>query len=123
MGVTEDEVRRMAELARLKLNDAEAGTLMEDLRGILEHMEELAEVPALPGDPAGNPPPEDRAEREPGEAHRSGPAPLRDGESERPDSLDRPPASFAPSWQDGFFVVPRLPALEDEDEESGGRTP
>lgn len=110
MSVTRDEVLRMAELARLELDEDEAGGLLEDLNGILEHMDSLAEAAA---EPPG----------EGGEAYREGPAPLRDGRTGEPDRLVRAPGDSAPAWEDGFFVVPRLPAVEGDDEEPGGRAP
>jgi len=30
-----------------------------------------------------------------------------------PTPLERPPADIAPEFQEGFFLVPRLPAMED----------
>lgn len=110
MSVTREEVRRMAELARLDLDEAEAGSLLEDLNGILDHMESLAEAPVEPSE-------------ESAEAHREGGAPLRDGREAAPDRLSRPPGRMAPAWKDGFFVVPRLPAVEGSDEEPEERAP
>ena len=110
MSVTPDEVRRMAELARLELDGDEADELLEDLNGILEHMESLAGADV---EPAGD----DE------EAHREGPAPLRDGSEGAPDRLTRSPEELAPAWEEGFFVVPRLPAVEGGEEEGEGRAP
>jgi aspartyl/glutamyl-tRNA(Asn/Gln) amidotransferase C subunit len=28
------------------------------------------------------------------------------------DPLERPPAEIAPAWREGYFVVPRLPAMD-----------
>jgi aspartyl-tRNA(Asn)/glutamyl-tRNA(Gln) amidotransferase subunit C len=42
--ITEKEVRYVADLANLRLTDAEAARLRADLDGILEHMDKLAEV-------------------------------------------------------------------------------
>lgn len=42
--VTEDEIRGLGSLARLQLSDEEVGQLKDDLAGILEHMDALAEV-------------------------------------------------------------------------------
>lgn len=103
MGVTRDEINRIAELARLELEEGEAEALTDDLNGILRHMETLAEADE----------PRDSGVTQ--EAHRDGAAPLRDGRSDSPDRLDPAPAGIAPAWEDGFFVVPRLPALDRED--------
>jgi len=110
MSVTKEEVFRIAGLARLELGDDEAAALVSDLNGILEHMETL-------GDAALELP------EEGGEAHREGGAPLRDGRSDRPDRLLRKPEDFAPEWEDGFFVVPRLPAVEGGEDDVEGRAP
>lgn len=42
--VTEDEIRSLASLARLRLSESEVSQLGSDLEGILEHMDALAEV-------------------------------------------------------------------------------
>lgn len=110
MSVTREEVFRMARLARLALDEEEADGLLEDLNQILEHMESLGEVRTEP--------PEDADD-----AHRKGPVRLRDGREEEPDRLVRDPAHTAPAWKDGFFVVPRLPAVEGAEEEPEERAP
>jgi len=42
--LSSDEVRQIAALARLELSDAEVEALRGELRGILEHMDALAQV-------------------------------------------------------------------------------
>lgn len=103
MSVTRDEVDRIAGLARLELGAEEAESLRHDLNGILEHMETLGEVGGVVG-----------VQRSP-EAHREGAAPLREDGEAGPDPLTLLPEELAPRWEDGFFSVPRLPGLEDED--------
>lgn len=97
-GVTPDEVRRVAALARLRLDEASLERLTRDLNGILAHVEKLAEVEldgiAEPEAVQGRATPF----REPGTA----PDPLAEGA----------PADRAPGWREGFFVVPRLPGVE-----------
>ncbi len=44
MKITEKEVRYVADLANLKLSDAEATRLRADLDGILEHMDRLKDI-------------------------------------------------------------------------------
>ena len=44
MKITEKEVRYVADLANLKLTDAEVGQLRAELDGILEHMDKLKEI-------------------------------------------------------------------------------
>lgn len=94
--VTLDEVRRIAQLARLGLSDQQARAMAVDLNAILEHMDELSrvETAGVPGYTA------DAA------------MPL------RPDHgpavpLATPLDAFAPDMRDGFFVVPRLATHED----------
>lgn len=86
----------MAALARLRLEPEEAARLTGDLNSILEHVAALREV-SVEGVEA--------------EGVLEGPAPVRDAEP-GPDPLFRPPSSFAPDWREGFFTVPRLPAVD-----------
>lgn len=44
MTFDEKEVRRLAELARIELTDAEAALLVRDFRGILGYFEELTKI-------------------------------------------------------------------------------
>lgn len=117
MGVTRDDIDWIAGLARLELEPGEAEDLTEDLNEILRHVDELREASAEPGERAAPT----------AEAHREGGAPLRDGRSDRPDRLERSPSEAAPEWSDGFFVVPKLPAVdadvssgEEKADEAGG---
>lgn len=96
--VTKEEVRRIAALARLRLDDETVERLAADLTGILEHVGRLEEVDVSSV----------------AEAHRptEGAAPFRDPELE-PDPMEEgEPARGAPAWRDGFFLVPRLPGVE-----------
>ncbi|HLU26126.1 MAG TPA: Asp-tRNA(Asn)/Glu-tRNA(Gln) amidotransferase subunit GatC [Longimicrobiales bacterium] len=97
MAVTREQVLQIAALARLELSDSELERLTGQLNRILEHVDELAELGSLEGVP------------EAGAADRT--APLRDEES-KPDALVVPPSELAPDWREGFFVVPRLAALD-----------
>ena len=92
MSVSAADVRRVAALARLGLDDARVESLVAELNGILAHMAVLgaAAREAAPDDDA---PPTPSALR-PDE----GPAV----------PLARPPAAFAPDVRDGFVAVPRL---------------
>ena len=49
MGITSDEVRRIAALARLQISDEEAAALASDLDRIVAYIDSLAEV-ELPDD-------------------------------------------------------------------------
>ncbi len=90
------DVRRAAALASLALSSEEVERFADELARVLDGFEWVE---------SSGPPPEvvsrDR-HLEPG---------LR---SDAPDSdtLHKPPSELAPDWRDGFFVVPRLPALD-----------
>lgn len=94
MAVTPDDVRHVARLARVGLEDAKLPALVAELNGILAHMEVLAQVPS-----AGAAATADAA---------------REGMRPRPDQLGAavplatPREQFAPAMRAGFFLVPRL---------------
>jgi aspartyl-tRNA(Asn)/glutamyl-tRNA(Gln) amidotransferase subunit C len=98
MAVTIDDVRHIASLARLGLNEERAQALVGELNTILQHMDVLSRV-----DTKGV-----------GEIVGIGAA----GLPLRPDAgpaipLDRQRDDFAPRMEGGFFLVPRL-ATHDE---------
>ncbi len=92
MAVSEDDVRNIALLARLGIDDARIPKMVDELNGILAHMDVLQGVPL--GDAALD------------EAPVHGMA-LRPDEN-TPVTLARARADFAPAARDGFFLVPRL---------------
>jgi aspartyl/glutamyl-tRNA(Asn/Gln) amidotransferase C subunit len=94
----------LADLARLRLGDDESEGLTDDCRTILDY---FAAIRGL--DVAGV---QQIEEREP-------PAPLRADEVAC-DPLERPLAELAPDWREGFFVLPRLPAMDIDPAEGGG---
>lgn len=102
MSVTVDDVKHIAQLARLGVDDARARTLVAELNHILEHMAVLAKVPTASASAAstveecGMPLREDRVAQLP---------------------LAHPRESFAPETRDGFFLVPRLETHETAAEE------
>jgi aspartyl-tRNA(Asn)/glutamyl-tRNA(Gln) amidotransferase subunit C len=98
MSVTPDEVRRIGELARLRPGAEEVERLTGELNAILEHVDALeeADISGVEARADGLPP----AFRDPD----APPDPLEGGD----------PATIAPQWRDGFFLVPRLPGLEEE---------
>ncbi len=102
MPVTTADVLHVAALARLRLRPEEVERLTGQLNDILAHMAELATA--------------DTAGIEPGPAT-SWPAPLR-ADGAAPDPLQLPPAELAPDWEDGFFTVPRLAAMDTPEEAS-----
>jgi aspartyl-tRNA(Asn)/glutamyl-tRNA(Gln) amidotransferase subunit C len=91
MSVSHDDVRHIAALARVGVDDSRLPALAAELSGILDHMAVLAGVDTS-----------------------SVPEVARDGDMHlRPDSgppipLLRPLPAFAPMVRDGFLIVPRL---------------
>ena len=94
MPVSRDDVRRMAALARIGVPDERLDALVEELGGILSHMDVLAQVDAPAHVPAREPMP--LAADEPPSV-----------------PLSRPREEFAPRTLDGFFLVPRLATHDD----------
>jgi aspartyl-tRNA(Asn)/glutamyl-tRNA(Gln) amidotransferase subunit C len=97
VSVSEQDVRHVAGLARLGIAEPSLPALVEELNGILEHMDVLQQVNI------------DDASLEPD---------AEQGMRLRPDvaspiPLQRERASFAPSMRDGFFLVPRLETHDD----------
>lgn len=109
MAVTKDEVRRIAALARIRLAPQELERLQGELNGILDHVESLLEVDVSGLDVEGAP------------DEGSGPTPSPPSGPERtegallPDPLSPgSPRDQAPEWSEGFFLVTRLPGLEED---------
>ena len=96
MAVTLDDVRHIATLARLGLDDERAQALVAELNTILKHMDVLAQV--------------DTSNIEPATGAGEG-LPLRP-DTCPPIQLECPRESFAPAMRDGFFLVPRLSTHE-----------
>ncbi len=98
MSLGRDEVLHVARLAELAVPDGEVERLVEQFNHILDYVARLDEVR-----PAGGP-----------DVYTAGPASVslrEDVEDAVP--LARPPASIAPEFADGFFLVPRHGAMED----------
>ena len=98
MSIGRDEVLHVAKLAELAVREEDLDRLVSQLNRIVDYVAQLDQVPAdrpaepfLPGPPAV-------ALRE------DIPGPMR---------LARPPEALAPEFADGFFLVPRLGAMED----------
>ena len=98
MSVSIDELRHIAALARLGLDDSRAAALADELNSILGHIEELgtADTSSVANDDAAG----------------RGRMPLR-ADDLNPAPLARSREEFAPSMRDGFFIVPRLATHED----------
>jgi aspartyl-tRNA(Asn)/glutamyl-tRNA(Gln) amidotransferase subunit C len=98
MAVTPDDVRHVADLARLGLEPHRVESLVAELNGILSHMDVLAGAPTDGVEPMAGPPGKSALQRE---------------DAVAPDLLMRPRESGAPESADGFFLVPRLGVHED----------
>ena len=97
MSISLEEVRHIAALARIGIDDVQAEAVARELSSILNHMQVLAEAEigsiasgiavdhAMPLRPDAGP----------------------------PIPLARTPHDFAPRFSDGFFLVPRLATHED----------
>lgn len=109
MTVTTAEIRRIAALARLRLDKGEAEFMARDMSTILDHMAVLGRADLGPVRTSGYPGGEEPARSGPedaGEENLAG-APSK----VEPDPLALPPSRLAPDWREGFFVVPRLPGV------------
>lgn len=104
MAVTPDEVRRVARLARVGLDEARLPALVTELNGILGHMEILSRVSSA-------------GAVETAEAAQAGMV-LRPDQPGAAVPLAHPRESFAPAMRAGFFLVPRLATHEGAGEDS-----
>lgn len=102
MSVTIHDVRHVAALARLGLNDERAAALVQEMNTILGHMDALSAVDTSGVDGAVGV----GAGGLPVRADKGPPIPLAR-------SLD----AFAPSVRDGFILVPRLSTHDTAEEE------
>lgn len=105
MPIGRDEVTHIARLARLALAAGEVDRMTRELSAILDH---FAAIRAL-----------DVSDVEPLAIAAERAEPLRDDVTERCDPLLAPPEELAPEWRDGFFLLPRLPALDADALEEG----
>jgi len=99
MSIGLDEVLHVAKLAELAVKESEFHRLVEQMNRIVNYVATLDEVP---GDRIAEPflaGPQSVALRE-------------DVEATVP--LVRPPSAIAPEFADGFFLVPRHGAMEDQ---------
>ncbi len=104
MAVTIDDVRHIAALARLGLDDARAALLVHEMNTILGHIDALSRVDTSRVDVAIG--------------ADAGGLPLRD-DGGLPIPMARALDAVAPAMRDGFLVVPRLATHESLDEGEG----
>ena len=91
-------MRAIAALARLRPREAAYGRLTVELNRILAHVRALERLDLGAPDPEGGASEGRPRSRDPGT---------------RPDAVGPDAAeALAPDWREGFFVLPRLPALE-----------
>ena len=102
-GVSEDDVRHIAALARVGLEPERVEQIARELNGILAHMDVLARI--------------DTSRVLPLIAERLDAMPLRPDESGASTPLLLPLPEIAPDMRDGFFLVPRLATHEDVGEQ------
>ena len=114
MAVSADDVRHVAELARIGVPEERIAALVAELNGILAHMEILAKVQS---DGAAA----DAEAARPGMTLRADEGPcvrLEHPISECAPAARAPDGAGLPAFLDGYFLVPRLATHEDAGEES-----
>ncbi len=106
VGVSREQVARIAELARLRPDDDTVERLTGELNRILEHVRTLEELDVTGVDESAR--------------VTEGALPWRDP-ALPPDPLaPGAPGDRAPGWADGFFSVPRLEALDADRAQGAG---
>ena len=98
MKIGRDEVLHIARLAEIAVDESELGPLVEQLARIVDYVGQLESAPADGDLQPFVPGPQEVAWRV---------------DEVRPQPLAFPPAQLAPVWRNGFFVVPRLAAMEE----------
>ncbi len=101
--IDRNRIARIAALARLHLDDAEADRLAADCEAILDYFETIRDLG--PSDVEST-----------GSSERS--APLREDRADG-EPLALTPEEMAPAWREGYYVLPRLPALDADVEPDG----
>ncbi len=98
MSIGREEVLHVAHLAELGVTEEELPALVDQLNRIVDFVAELEQVES------GDEPP-----------FRPGPQSLKlRPDVVAPEPLARGPGEMAPEFREGFFVVPRLGAMEEE---------
>ena len=106
MSIQRSDLEKVAALARLRLGSDEVARLTRNCQAILDYFEAIRGAGVSGVHPAGTldhatPLREDRVDVEP---------------------LLRPLEAMAPEWREGYFTLPRLPAMDggesDDDEQT-----
>lgn len=93
MELTPDAVRKLALLSRLAVDESEIPRVIEELRPILDHMDELAALDLADVPPMMHPD--------------SSPRPLRE-DVPRPSLSNETALANAPKPVEGFFAIPKV---------------
>jgi len=96
MTISRTELEKIAALAQLQLSDEEVDGLTRDCQAILDYFQVVSEAGIADGAVDGS-------------AERS--APLREDRIDC-DPLEEKLEDLAPDWREGYFILPRLPALD-----------
>jgi aspartyl-tRNA(Asn)/glutamyl-tRNA(Gln) amidotransferase subunit C len=99
MSIGRDEVLHVAKLAELAVREDELDRLVDQMNRIVAYVAQLDQVPADRRADVFQPGPSAVSLRE---------------DNEGAVLLARPPAALAPEFLDGFFLVPRHGAMEDQ---------
>jgi aspartyl-tRNA(Asn)/glutamyl-tRNA(Gln) amidotransferase subunit C len=99
MSIGRNEVLHVAKLAELAVRDDELNRLVDQLNRIVDYVAQLNQVPGDRMAEAFIPGPQSVALRQ---------------DVIDPIPLARPPAAIAPEFGEGFFLVPRHTAMEDQ---------
>ena len=99
MSIGRNEVLHVAKLAELAVRDEELDRLVAQMNRIVDYVAQLDQLPGDAGAEPFLPGPPSVALRE---------------DVSNPVPLARPPSAIAPEFADGFFLVPRHGAMEDQ---------
>lgn len=99
MSITPEDIKRIAQLARLHFEKSELERLTSDLNAILGHVDSLRDL-------------EEDHESEASLRQTSKIAPTTLEQISGPDKLREMPEKFAPQWLEGFFLVPLPPGVK-----------
>jgi aspartyl-tRNA(Asn)/glutamyl-tRNA(Gln) amidotransferase subunit C len=105
MKIERREIEQIARLARLDLSEGEVAAMADDLASILDHIQALEAAGTESVSPVA------------GMSEHA--APMRD-DTPGADALHLPLSEMAPSFEENFFTVPRLEALDADALPGGG---
>ncbi len=113
MKIDPTEVARIAALAHLEIEPGEVQRMAEDMEAILGHADRLDAGGATDGAVGPRAPEGADEEHTPeGAVPSDGVGGVRRPGGARPDELGAAPETWAPKWEEGFFVVPPPPGVQ-----------